>query len=355
MAAPFVTVIVAVLVVGSTRDARAQSATGQPAGEPALYFNFYPGGTDCPVPQIWRSKLDGSSPELVVPDSEESAAFDVSRDGRYIVRELTPALTSLFLYDLQTGAVRPLARGSLNRHNPRFSPDGRSVAFLRSRTGIGAGAAGAGADLMVVPTAGGSARVLARNVNTVTPSWSADGARIAYQRGSSKLMTVSASGGRSRVLVGPSRSGAYAPLIDELTWTSTRGVLYSSRFGFSPSRGGSRHGLPVSGLYLASTPSFPKGRLVGTHRTLFGPGYSPARFDPPHDMTLLEDGRLVTELGGKVLVGDPAAGRLHALALRGPVRSPRVAPATFGPVPVFPPAIYSPPRPTLCSTTGRTP
>ncbi|CAN5482470.1 S41 family peptidase [soil metagenome] len=104
----------------------------------------------------------------------------------------------LFLYDFATREETQLTQGSGTDHSPRFSPDGRSLAFVRG-----------GRELRVLELGTRRERVLATGYLDVPPLlseralvWSPDGQWIAYLATGERLFTnahiVPAAGGASR-------------------------------------------------------------------------------------------------------------------------------------------------------------
>ncbi len=96
-------------------------------------------------------------------------SVDVSPDGRTMAFDL---LGDLFLLPIDGGQARPLRQGPAFDAQPRFSPDGREVAFVSDQDGA--------ENLWVMPVAGGPARRLSSvRLGTVfSPAWTADGAAV---------------------------------------------------------------------------------------------------------------------------------------------------------------------------------
>jgi dipeptidyl aminopeptidase/acylaminoacyl peptidase len=105
-----------------------------------------------------------------------------SPDGKRIAYVVTRADLEKSAYDSDVWLIdadgrndRQLTRSKSADFRPRWSPDGSTIAFLSDRDGNN--------DLYVLPVAGGEARSL---VNAPTPirefEWSADGTRIAFTR-----------------------------------------------------------------------------------------------------------------------------------------------------------------------------
>lgn len=83
----------------------------------------------------------------------------------------------LMLVDVKTGAMRQLTYGRKNLGNVRWSPDGKSIAFI-ALAGSGDDAAD---QVWIMPMAGGDARVVTKAKNGVDEfAWKPDGQTIAF-------------------------------------------------------------------------------------------------------------------------------------------------------------------------------
>ncbi len=127
---------------------------------------------------------EGPSPTFSGRDLFDlSAANDpqISPDGRTIayVRRSADIMTdktrsAIWLIDVATGEQRPLAAGSGDHFNPRWSPDGRRLAYASSAEG--------GAPQLFVRWIGSgeTVRVTGLPDSPQALAWSPDGHRIAY-------------------------------------------------------------------------------------------------------------------------------------------------------------------------------
>ena len=125
-------------------------------------------------------------------------SLDVSPDGRTIVFDL---LGDLYLLPITGGKARPLTSGRAFDAQPRFSPDGRRVAFISDRSGI--------PNLWVMDRDGRNPRQLSdlRNIAgspVSSPTWAPDGCTIVV---SQRLGAT-----------GPRRVGDVGGMVHERRW-----------------------------------------------------------------------------------------------------------------------------------------
>ncbi len=101
-------------------------------------------------------------------DTQEGTwmSVDVSPDGEWIVFDL---LGDLYLLPATGGEARPLTRGMAWDCQPRFSPDGRSIAFISDRSGND--------NIWIMGRDGGKPRPVTEETkfNLGSPAWSPDG------------------------------------------------------------------------------------------------------------------------------------------------------------------------------------
>ena len=143
------------------------------------------------------------------PDSRR-VAYVANRDGAW----------NVYLYDFASNKETALTTGRTNAVSPRFSPDGKQVAFLRDAR-----------ELCVVSVDSKQARVLAQGVFGRPPfflerpiAWAPDGKWIAYLSGGTKLFmnayVVPTAGGDARQVSWLANTRATS-----LSWSSDGGFL----------------------------------------------------------------------------------------------------------------------------------
>jgi dipeptidyl aminopeptidase/acylaminoacyl peptidase len=113
-------------------------------------------------------------------DIRELADLQLSRDGRraaFTVQEpptaTRPAQRHIWVFDTQSRQLRQWTSSAKSEHTPRWSPDGRTLAFLSDREET--------TQIWLIPSDGGEALKLTTGRNAVeTFRWSPDGRQIAF-------------------------------------------------------------------------------------------------------------------------------------------------------------------------------
>ncbi len=152
--------------------------------------------------------LGGPERKLYAASAEAMAQYmssDWSPDGKYLAyaecRSDRKALNIFLLAVDNPQDKRPLTTSPLVEadYNPRFSPDGQTVAFVRC-----SGAGGAACDIFLVRTSGGKPKRLTFDSNLIYGlDWTPDGAYIVFgsdRLGGARLWKVRASGGEPEPL-----------------------------------------------------------------------------------------------------------------------------------------------------------
>ncbi|MBS0375460.1 MAG: PD40 domain-containing protein [Proteobacteria bacterium] len=129
------------------------------------------GGRDA----LWRSRVNGSAPELLLAGPDPLRAPALTGDGRTLAFERWHLVTRLARLPL-AGAdeAPPWREGGAFERGLRFSPDGRQAVFVSNRGGREA--------LWLAPTAGGEPTALTQGHYDYleTPRWSPDGRFVAF-------------------------------------------------------------------------------------------------------------------------------------------------------------------------------
>jgi Tol biopolymer transport system component len=119
-------------------------------------------------------------------------------------------------YDVETGSVKTLTALGAAADYPSWSPDGKQIVFQLQRGSI--------RELWIVPSEGGEARPLTKDLEDSHPSWSpTDPDTILFLRDHRHLALVSVATGKVRILPGtPEGSG----LLDYPSWSPDGKKIY---------------------------------------------------------------------------------------------------------------------------------
>ncbi len=125
---------------------------------------------------LWAHSLaDNSELRLTTDPVRLATSFDVNRDGSKVVFAVIRGggVLDLLTAPVAGGAPEPLVSNSSNNTDPRWSPDGSTVAFTSNRTGND--------DIFVVDGAGGAPRALTSwSSNEGNPRWMPDGSGVYF-------------------------------------------------------------------------------------------------------------------------------------------------------------------------------
>ena len=118
----------------------------------------------------------------------DKLVFSTARNGNFDLFTISRSDEDVAWTDSFDFTTTPIATGPKNEQDPRFSPDGERIAFVRGN-----------GDLIVVTADGGNEIVLDEHFYPPTFAWSPDGRWIAYasedQHANSEIFIVPASGG----------------------------------------------------------------------------------------------------------------------------------------------------------------
>jgi serine/threonine-protein kinase len=133
---------------------------------------------------------DGTGHEDVVYRSNDVIGdLDVSRDGQLVIFDVLDGATSqLRLLHTATGKVEAWLPSRFNQMQPRFSPDGRWVAYVSNEAGR--------PEVYVSATSGGEAKIQASTAAGVLPAWGPDGRELFYSAGT-RIMVADVNVGTS--------------------------------------------------------------------------------------------------------------------------------------------------------------
>ena len=149
---------------------------------------------------LWRIGLAGGTPERVVEAASHPAFPAIARRGNRLVYSDSFVDSNIWRYELTSnGGLQPskcLICSAVEDYSPRFSPDGRRIAFASRRDGA--------TELWTANADGSGPRKLTSlEANTGSPRWSPDGRWIAFDsmaEGPAHVYVIGAGGGTPRRL-----------------------------------------------------------------------------------------------------------------------------------------------------------
>ncbi len=124
---------------------------------------------------LYVKQVAGGQPIRVTSDGSMNTSPDFSPDGAKILFRSNRNGGGIYEIPAFGGEARLVARKG---QNPKYSPDGKQVAYWIGGVGIAAAVPGSG-DVWVAPIAGGEPRRLATNLTAARyPIWAPDGKRV---------------------------------------------------------------------------------------------------------------------------------------------------------------------------------
>jgi TolB protein len=172
-----------------------KESTGEPRGEPEpvrtpgnypAYLSFSRDGRRMAyVNQITTGRLNAvlfdperevvvGEPKEIVRSAKGASRPSLSPDGKWLAYNSTEQEEHLFVTRADGSGLRQLTSGNQRNRGPRWSPDGKRIAFFSTRSGAWEiwTTDPEGSELHQVTSLGG--------YNVAWPVWSADGKRMAY-------------------------------------------------------------------------------------------------------------------------------------------------------------------------------
>ena len=177
-----------------TEEYADEKALNAPAWTPdsrSLVFDSDRGGSN----DLWVLKLGSESPQPLTSGGGDEEDAAVSRSGN-VLYNTTSHQTDLYLRDLGTGEERRLTSHTQDNFGAQFSPDGKRIAYMSSRTGDG--------EIWVLDLeTGDELRPAPHPKEDRSPTWSRDGKEILFissRAGTPQAWAVAATGGAPRKL-----------------------------------------------------------------------------------------------------------------------------------------------------------
>jgi eukaryotic-like serine/threonine-protein kinase len=123
---------------------------------------------------IVRLPIDGAGPEDLYDDDTQKNFPDVSPDGRRVVFDAAGAGSGsdLVMLDVEQRVARPWQAERFNETQPRFSPDGRRIAYVSDESGR--------FEVFVRSIEGAGGRIQVSTRGGTSPVWSRDGREIFF-------------------------------------------------------------------------------------------------------------------------------------------------------------------------------
>ncbi len=136
---------------------------------------------------IWMVSADGGNPVQITKAIGEASAVRASADGQKVIYQQQDVFSDFWVVDVATNRSRQITFTEENQYSPKFSPDGRHIAFVVGAPGDAVNKAmdnGVNANpshLFLMDSGGNNRRQLSFGDEVVSHvTWSPDGKWIAY-------------------------------------------------------------------------------------------------------------------------------------------------------------------------------
>jgi len=166
----------------TSEDVDHYSPAWAPQGDWVAYFANKPGGTGG---QIVRCRPSGLDPEALYSSAGPVRNLSWSPNGGSIAFEESE---NVFLLDVESRAARARIRTAAFEGEPRFSPDGRWLAYVSDESGR--------LEVYVVPAFEGSEKWPISSHGGHTPRWGASGRELFFQGMDEELKVVTVGTGK---------------------------------------------------------------------------------------------------------------------------------------------------------------
>ncbi|HEX5085846.1 MAG TPA: S9 family peptidase [Blastocatellia bacterium] len=216
--------------------------------------------------QVWVIPTDGGEADRLTSEENDIQSFQWSPDGAniaFVTRDIPKnkierekrkkdkfdavVVDSDFTYshlwriNVETREKKRLTEGDFSVSDPQWSPDGASIAFVMSKSGLQESSFidisdDRNTDIYIIPAKGGSPRQMTTNPGSdANPRWSPDGKLVAYTSNPEQkswapktdVMAVSPEGGAPRNLTKDFYESAN-PGPSSLAWTPDGNTIYFS-------------------------------------------------------------------------------------------------------------------------------
>ncbi len=213
--------------------------------------------------QVWIIPVDGGEAEKLTSEENNAQSFRWSPDGKqiaFVTRDVPKdkaerekkkkdkfdtivvdtdfSYSHLWTINVETKEKKRLTEGNFSASNPQWSPNGASIAFVMSRSGVQEStftdiSEDRNTDIYIVAASGGSPRQITTNPAADTnPQWSPDGKWIAYTSNTDQRSWAA----KTDVMLIPPEGGAPRNLTKDffesagfgLAWSPDGNTLYFS-------------------------------------------------------------------------------------------------------------------------------